>query len=120
MWIARISRPGAIYDASAAAQKFPDGKTIESKGGNGNFPQIGEQEDYQKEGNNDFEHIPGFRTFLKAHQSSVSKVNLLGKIRRQTPSKNAFYSGRFDFSENATRELKGVSNKIPDRRSGWK
>ena len=25
MWIARIARPGAIYDASAAAQTFSDG-----------------------------------------------------------------------------------------------
>ena len=28
MWIARIARPGAIYDASAAAQTFPTGELI--------------------------------------------------------------------------------------------
>ena len=30
MWVARIARPGAIYDTSAAAQTFPDGETIDS------------------------------------------------------------------------------------------
>ena len=30
MWIARIARPGAIYDASAAAQTFSEGEMIDS------------------------------------------------------------------------------------------
>ena len=29
MWVARIARPGAIYGASAAAQKFPGGGIFE-------------------------------------------------------------------------------------------
>ena len=29
MWIARIARPGVIYDASAATQTFPDGEIID-------------------------------------------------------------------------------------------
>ena len=29
MWIARFERPGAIYDASAAAQTFPVGKMVD-------------------------------------------------------------------------------------------
>ena len=29
MWIARIARPGAIYDASAAAQTFAEGELFD-------------------------------------------------------------------------------------------
>ena len=36
MWIARIARPGAIYDASAAAQTFSTGELIKF-GGCGNL-----------------------------------------------------------------------------------
>ena len=43
MWIERTARPGAIYDASAAARKFPGGKMADSKEGNGDFSKFGEK-----------------------------------------------------------------------------
>ena len=39
MWIARISSPGAIYDASATAQTFSAGKMIDIPGDKEDFPE---------------------------------------------------------------------------------
>ena len=60
MWIARIGRPGAIYDASAAAQTFSVGKWSICWEKKKTFHKNEEQEYSQKEWKNDFERVPGF------------------------------------------------------------
>ena len=92
-WVARTARPGAIYDASAAAQTFHDGKMVDSQVGNEEFPKIEENEDFQKERKTDFEHMPGFRTFLKGDQSIVNKANLLKENKKTDPSKTHLRRG---------------------------
>ena len=49
MWIARITRQAAIYDASAADQTFHEGKMVDSAVGNGDFSENEENGDPQKE-----------------------------------------------------------------------
>ena len=49
MSIARVARPGAIYEESAAAQTFHEGEMIDSAVGNGDFPDNEEKEYPQKE-----------------------------------------------------------------------
>ena len=68
MWLARIARPDAIYDASAAAQNFANFK-----------PEIDDEENFF-EGNekenaytdnpkpSDFDHIPGFKISWKRNR----------------------------------------------------
>ena len=60
MWIARIARPGAIYDASAAALTFSAGKMIDISEGKEDCSENEENGDPQKESENDFGRIPGF------------------------------------------------------------
>ena len=49
MWIARITRPGAIYEASAAAQTFSVGKALDISEEKEDFSENEEKEDFQKE-----------------------------------------------------------------------
>ena len=49
MWISRMARPGAIYDAWAAARTSPEPKTIDSMVGNEDFSENEENGYFQKE-----------------------------------------------------------------------
>ena len=82
MRIARIARPGAIYDAPADAQTFPEGELLDVLEQKGDILANGENEDFRKEKEKDFEHIPGLSEFIKGHPKDVNKVNLLKKIRK--------------------------------------
>ena len=65
MWLARIARPDAIYDASVAAQNFANWKPDVSKGGISD-DEIQEEEETIKVDvpkPNDFEHVQGFKDF---------------------------------------------------------
>ena len=44
MWIARIARPEAIYDASAAARTFPEARIIEENEEGGDISETGEED----------------------------------------------------------------------------
>ena len=61
MRIARIARPGSIYDVSAAAQTCPVGKTIDILEEKEDFPE--NEENATPERKKDFEHILGFQNF---------------------------------------------------------
>ena len=64
MWIARIARPGAIYDASAAAQTFSGGKIIDVSEEKEDILEIKENGDFRKKGD-DSDRIPGFSEFAQ-------------------------------------------------------
>ena len=64
MRIARIARPDAIYDASAAAQTFSKDEMVEFLGEESVCSDDEEKENSQGgEEEEDFEHIPGFAEF---------------------------------------------------------
>ena len=63
MRVARIARPGAIYDASAAARTFPECGTIAENGEIVEISEIGEA-DLTRDRASDFGHMPGFTKFL--------------------------------------------------------
>ena len=91
MWLARIARPDAIYDASVAAQNFANWKPDVSKG------EISEDEIQEEEPikvdvpkPNDFEHMPGFKDFLLGNSKEASKVNLFKKPKKVDTSKTHF------------------------------
>ena len=65
MWIARIARPWAIYDASAAAKTSVGGElseALELRGGG--ILENGEKEAPSSEKQEDSEHMPGFPNFF--------------------------------------------------------
>ena len=80
MWIARIARQGAIYDASEAENRFLMAKWPIRWFGNGDFPE--NEEKGIPESKNDFDNTPCFRMFLQANQSNVNKANILKKTRK--------------------------------------
>ena len=61
MWIARIARPGGIYDASAAAQTCLMAKCSIRRLGTKSRPKW--RKGIFPERKHDFEHMPGFRNF---------------------------------------------------------
>ena len=103
--IARIARPGAIYDASAAARNFPDGEgsirwwEVEIS------PEMGKG-DFQKERKNGFGRMPGFQKKYKRIAKMSIMRTFLGKTRKQAHRKH-IYGSRFVISEKAIRKLKG-------------
>ena len=60
MRIARIARPGAIYDATAAAQTFPGGELLEVLEQAVEILENEEKEVAPSEKTADSEHMPGF------------------------------------------------------------
>ena len=74
MWIARIARPGAIYDASASAQTFPTGEMMDF---------LEEEEEITLSGNEekisltaeDFDRMPGFAAF-KSSRQAANRANI--------------------------------------------
>ena len=73
MWVARIPRPGAIYDASTAAQTFSMGKMVDISDEIEVFSENGEKEDHPKASKNDFEPIPGFSYFYRSNKRMLTK-----------------------------------------------
>ena len=77
MWIARIARPGAIYDASASAQTFSAAEMMD-------FLEEEEEESTLSENEEkialteeeDFDHMPGFAEF-KSRRQAANKANIL-------------------------------------------
>ena len=63
MWISRIARPGAIYDASAAAQTFYEGNWRFASGQE-EFSKLADGENEQKEIRCDFQHMPCCQDFF--------------------------------------------------------
>ena len=59
MWIARIARPGAIYDASAAARTFTTEEIADFQNESASIPNTAEGGNTQNEIKRDFEHMPG-------------------------------------------------------------
>ena len=88
MWLTRIARPDAIYDASAASRNFANCK-----------PDVSKEEildnDIQKEEPinadvpepSDFGHMPGFKNFLPESLKEASKVNLFKRPKKADTSK---------------------------------
>ena len=108
MWLARIARPDAIYDASEAAQNFANCKPDVSK------EEISENEIQEEEPINvdvpkpkDFEHMPGFKDFLLESPKEANKVNLFKKPRKADTSKTHFTVSNLLFLKKAIRKLKG-------------
>ena len=115
MWLARIERPGAIYNASAAARTFSEWERADLEVGKAEFSKIEDEGYVQKEIKSDFEHMPGFQAFLRKNRPNVNKANLSGEYGNQ-PRENAFYGIRFDFPEKAIVKLKvecGYRIKFP-------
>ena len=81
MWIARISRPGAIDDAPAAARTFTEGEMIDREDEKEELSKIEEKESLPKVITNGLEHMPGLQDFLAGNQSSANKENLLTGIK---------------------------------------
>ena len=77
MRLARIARADAIYDASAAARNFASNKPGYCDGRKNS---LGGNEEGEANENtpkpSDFEHIPGYRSFMGNQLGSVNKVNL--------------------------------------------
>ena len=96
MWIPRIARPGAIYDASAAAQTFPGGELIGAlEKGDGSL-ENGEKEVPEGGKKEDFGRVPGFAKFLGGGLKNVNKWNLF-EIIRNLHFGNAFYGTKCVF-----------------------
>ena len=90
MRLARIARPGAIYDASAAARNFANFKPgncdgdvsfEENEGGNANA---------DKPKPSDSERIPGFKNFAGNKSGSVNKANLPKQRKKADTSETHF------------------------------
>ena len=115
MWLARIARPGAIYDAPAAARNFAN-----SKPGNcdGEISNEENEEGNANENNpkpSDFAHIPGFRNFIASKSKDANKVNLLKKQKKADTSKTHFTVANLIFFEESNSEIKRgreVSDKV--------
>ena len=94
MRIARIARPGAIYDASAAAQTFSGGGLLDVSEKGGGSLENGEMDVSPIWKKEDFEHMPGFAKFMGGRRKDVNKGNLLKKRKKIDTSKNAFYGAK--------------------------
>ena len=76
MWLARIARPDAIYDVSAAAQNFANFKPGNCDG------EISNEENEEENDNVDvpkpsyFVYIPWFRKFASGKSKNANKTNL--------------------------------------------
>ena len=77
MRIARIARPVAIYDASAAARTFSTGELIEFSEEGNLFSENEEKESFSEQ--QDFDRMPGFVYFKNKKQeennANISKKN---------------------------------------------
>ena len=87
MWIARISRPGAIYDDSVAAQTFYGDKMIGDLDGNAAISEIAEKGDLREDSKNHFWEYSWFPKNLTGRKSDFGKLQLLKKTRSQTHRK---------------------------------
>ena len=91
LWeLMRISRPGAIYESSAAAQTFTEGEICDSEHGIEAISNSLEEEMGMCEIRSEPEHMPGYQEFLSKIQSNANKANLLGEIRRSGNQKTHF------------------------------
>ena len=104
--VARISRKGAIYEASAAAQTFTDGGIGDSEMRLRGLRFAGRRKGEGGTGS-DFEHMPGYQELVsKTHQPNLDKATLFKKIRRSA-NPNAFFGWGSYFLNKDIRELKG-------------
>ena len=85
IWIARIARPGAIYDASAAAQTFPDGELKDVFGEGGGILENGGSWSFRRRKKRRFRTQARFPQFVSGKQKDVNKVNLLENKKIDTP-----------------------------------
>ena len=90
MRVARISRPGAIYDASPAAQMLPGGELLEISEQGVEILGNAEKGVSPSEKKEDFEHMPGGDKFTGGRKKDVSKVNLLKKNKEIDTSETHF------------------------------
>ena len=81
MWIARIARPGAIYDASASSKTFPTGEVVDLLE-ESTLSENEEKISLTEEG--DFDHMPGFAEF-KSRRQSANKANIFKNKKVDTP-----------------------------------
>ena len=115
MWIARIARPGAIYDASAAAQTFSVGEM-------GIFTEEEETEVRQIEEvyflieEDLYDHMPGFARF-KSRKQEADKANILKRERRLTPRK-PIYGTKFNVFKTGYTEIER-GREIPNQISKY-
>ena len=115
MGSARIARPGAIYDASAAAQTFSVGKTIDILGEKEDFSENEENEDPQKERENDFEQIPGFSKILQGRQTDVDELDLLKGNKKSGQSQKHLRWGVWYFRKGDSEIKRGyLPHKNPE------
>ena len=90
MWIARIARPGAIYDESAAAQTCSDRGRVDVLEKCEEILENEEKEVAEGGKNGDFGHKAGCAEFTGGRQKDVNKVNLLKKNKQIGASKTHF------------------------------
>ena len=95
MWIARIARPGAIYDASAASHTFSTGELVGFLGEENSLSENEEKEPISEE-EEDFDHIPGFADF-KNKKQQANKVNISKKNKKLTLRKRILRCGTLFF-----------------------
>ena len=75
-WVARLSPPGAIRDASASAKTSTEGRIGDSQN---EIEMVLNSQEYEKVRRkiiSDFEHMPGYMGFLSKNQSGVNKVGV--------------------------------------------
>ena len=93
MRIARIARPGALYDASVTAQTFETiDVTIISPT---DFEGIVDVNSTTVIGANSYARIPGFGGFRRNSSKSANRVNLMKKRKKVDKSKNHLRCGIF-------------------------
>ena len=107
MWLSRIDRPDAIYDASAAAQNFANFKP-DVTNGEISWDEMQEEPvkvDVPKP--NDFEHMPGFKDFLLDNTKEAHKVNLFKKPKKADSPKTHFTEEILLYLKKSIRKLIG-------------
>ena len=82
IWISRIARPGAIYEASTAAQAFNEGGNGRLGSWKGRVSESRSDRKHTERSENGPERMPGFRDVSAGSQSIETKANLPKKIKR--------------------------------------
>ena len=103
MWISTISRPGALYGASASAQTF---ETIEESTINpSGFEEIIDVTLARAIGEENYSHMPGFEEFGRKSKKDANRANLMKKIKGRRVG-NPFRSPKFGVFAKTIKKLK--------------
>ena len=97
MWVARIALPGAIYDASAAAQTFREGGRSMFWKRKKTFRKMGKRRFLDRK-ENDFEHIPGFQNLHMRAKGCYASESVKGN-KKNGPVEYTFYGAKYFISK---------------------